>query len=172
MLAGRKPAPRPAVGITYGELVGTPRTAEMLLCTIFRSQIIVMKLTTSLLICLLLLGACKKEKQRTCDVYASEKGYAAGTVESYVKTPIKVVYKYSYTANGVNYTGKEKAYGIGQLDARLLGRSFVVVYKSDAPSESDLNFDYEIKEPGDLDNYISEFKTTPIKADWPRKKCE
>lgn len=131
-----------------------------------------MKTTKFILISIFLFSGCRKEKERICDIYASQQAYSIGTVDSYEKSSMKVTYKYSYSANGTTYTGKEKAYGIGQLDETMIKRKFLVVYKSDNPSESDLNTDYEVKAPGDLNKYISEFKSTPAKPDYPRKNCK
>jgi hypothetical protein len=42
----------------------------------------------------------------------------------FVSGPTKVTYKYEYFVNGVKYVGKEKAYGIGQKDEKLIGNFF------------------------------------------------
>ncbi|MBE2288148.1 MAG: hypothetical protein IAE95_01240 [Chitinophagaceae bacterium] len=131
-----------------------------------------MKTTKFILISFLLLSGCRKEKERICDVYASQQAYSIGTVESYEKTSMKVTYKYSYSANGTTYTGIEKAYGIGQLDETMIKRKFVVVYKRDNPSESDLNTNYEVREPVDFNKFVSDFKIAPAKPDYPRKNCK
>lgn len=133
-----------------------------------------MKNLKFLLLALLIIAtACnKKEKQRICDVYAAKQGYEIGVFESYFSSPLKVTYKYSYTVNGTKYSGKEKAYGIGQKDERLIGRSFLVVYNLDNANESDINTNYSIETASELTNLKNQFKTTPPQPDWPRKNCD
>lgn len=126
---------------------------------------------------LIILGAailavsCRKEKVRICDVYASKQGYETGTVKSVTKGSLKATYNYAYSVNGVNYSGEEKAYGIGQSDPTMIGKKFVVVYNTDNPAESDLNTNYLIESTSDFDKYVAEFVVTPPKPDFPRKKC-
>lgn len=139
---------------------------------IFRQKMILMKYITVMAAGVLLLSGCKKEKERICDVYAGEHGYAIGVVDSYIKMPLKVTYKYSYSVNGKKYEGKEKVYGIGQLDPTRVGKQYVVVYKASDPEESDLNVNYAVSSPSVLAQYIVEFAVTPPKPDFPRKKCE
>jgi len=126
---------------------------------------------------LIILGAailavsCRKEKVRICDVYASKQGYEAGTVKSVTKGSLKATYTYSYSVNGVSYSGEEKAYGMGQSDPTMIDKEFVVVYNTDNPAESDLNTNYRIESTTDFDKYVAEFAVTPPNPDFPRKKC-
>lgn len=114
--------------------------------------------------------SCKKEKIRICEVYTGPNGYSIGTITDFVSVPTKVTYSYEYNVDGINYTGKEKAYGIGQENSRLVGKSFVVVYKADSPDESDLNTDYRVESLGEFQQYEDEFENNPPEPDWPNCK--
>lgn len=120
-----------------------------------------------LLITVSLLFSCKKEKSRICELYDGDVEYAIGTIQTYVKLPFKVVYKYDFEVNGEEYNGKEKAYGIGQLNKELLGKRVVVIYEANNPSNSDLNTDYFIGTEDDFNDFITEFSSSPPPPDFP-----
>jgi hypothetical protein len=119
---------------------------------------------------LLILTNCKKEKSRICELYAGEMGFETGTIQKYVSGPAKVTYSYSYSVNGINYTGKEKHYGIGQKNECLLGMDFLVVFNINDHGESDLNLDYPIESEAELQQLKDEFVDTPPDPDWPKCK--
>jgi hypothetical protein len=104
---------------------------------------------------------------RICELYEGEVEYAVGTIESYRTSPFRVVYKYSFSANRAANTGKEKAYGIGQLDERVIGKQFVVIYQKGDPSNSDLNTDYLIETNQDFEDFKTEFSSAPPSPDVP-----
>ena len=56
-----------------------------------------------------MLVSCGKEKDRICEVYEAENGYVIGTIESYVSGLNSVTYHYSYSVDGTNFEGEEKA---------------------------------------------------------------
>ena len=72
--------------------------------------------------------------------------------------------------NGIKYVEKKKVYGIGQKDERLIGKSFLVVYRINDPSESDLNMDYHIESKAKLQQLKDEFVNNPPKPGWPKCK--
>jgi hypothetical protein len=119
---------------------------------------------------LFLFTSCKKEKNRICEIYAGEIGYEIGIIQKYVSGPGKVTYSHSYSVNGINYTGKIISYGIGQKNERLIGKSFLVVYLINNPSESDLNFDYPVKSEAELKELENKFVNNPPKPSWPKCK--
>jgi hypothetical protein len=121
---------------------------------------------TLIAVCILTIS-CKKEKSRICELYSNEVGYAIGTIQSFISTPFKVTYKYDYSVGGTDYTGKEKAYGIGQTNERLIGKQFIVIYSIEDESNSDLNTDYFIKSEQDFDDFKSEFSSGPPPPDFP-----
>jgi hypothetical protein len=49
----------------------------------------------------------------------------------------------------------------------MIGREFLVVYRSDDPSDSDLNTDHPIASREEFDTLVSRFKTEKVKPDWP-----
>lgn len=116
---------------------------------------------------LLLIGSCKKEKNRICDVYEGNVGYTVGTIDSYYTGFFRAVYKYSYTVDGYKYLEKEKAFGIGQLNERLLGQSFIVIFNVDKPSESDLNMQHGVKSEDDFISFVNEYEDAPPSPDFP-----
>lgn len=126
-------------------------------------------LQLSLFIIVFLFLSCKKEKNRICDVYNGDVGYAIGNINAYVSTSFVVNYKYSYTVNTVEYLGNEKAYGLSQLDERLIGKNFIVVYSKDDNAKSDLNTNYLIKTQQDFIDFETEFSTSPPSPDFPNK---
>lgn len=120
--------------------------------------------------CLSIMG-CKKEKNRICEIYSTETGYAIGAIQSFTTSPFRVTYKYDYSVNGVDYNGKEKAYGIGQKDESLIGNQFLVIYERKNPSNSDLNLNYLIETEQDFEELKTEFSSAPPSPDFPRN-CE
>ena len=118
----------------------------------------------------LLIISCKKEKNRICELYSGPKGYEIGTVTKYVATPGKVIYSNSYSVNGNVYEGKERAYGIGQKNERLLEKDFLVVYNTNNPQESDLNKDFPLKSKAELQQLQNKFFNQPPEPDWPKCK--
>ena len=135
------------------KLVSTNKTTKRLVWTI-------------LTVCLLTIS-CKKEKSRICELYDSEVEYAIGTIQSISTSPFKATYKYDFTAQGENYNGKEKAYGIGQKDETLIGKQFIVIYALGDPSNSDLNTDFLIETEADFDNFSSDYSSGPTPPDFP-----
>ena len=121
---------------------------------------------TLTVICIFILS-CKKEKTRICELYSSDVGYSIGTIQSLNSSPFKVTYKYDYSVNGANYNGKEKAYGIGQKDEKLIGKQFIVIYAKGDNSNSDLNTDYLIESQQDFDDFKSKFTSGPPSPDFP-----
>jgi len=115
--------------------------------------------------CIFLLS-CKKEKSRICELYDSDIDYVIGTIQSINTSPFKATYEYDYTANGIDYNGKEKAYGIGQ-DEALIGKQFIVIYALGNPSNSDLNTDFLIETEQDFDDFKSEYSAEPPAPDFP-----
>jgi hypothetical protein len=113
--------------------------------------------------------ACKKEKNRICELYDGAVEYSVGRIDSYKSIPGKVTYIYSYEVDGNNYDGKEKAYGIGQKDATLIGKSFIVVYALGNPSNTDLNTDFLIKSDADFQKFKGEYPNSPPPPDFPNK---
>jgi len=105
----------------------------------------------SLFLIIALVTACKKEKNRLCHLYDGSVGYTVGTIDRMNKTvgtidrmnktPLKATYIYTYQVNGTNYEGKEKSYDIGQ-ESSIIGKSYVVVYALEDPSNSDLNMKF------------------------------
>lgn len=120
---------------------------------------------------ILLFTGCRKEKIKICDLYEEEVGYTIGTIQSYTTSPFKVTYKYDYTVSGVDHDGKEKAYGIGQLDENLVGRQFIVIYELANPSNSDLNVDYLIESEQDFEDFADKYSSEPPSPDFP-ENCD
>lgn len=121
-----------------------------------------------LLVCILCVG-CKKEKNRICELYDGSVEYAIGVIDKVSSSPGKATYTYSFQVGGDNYDGKEKAYGIGQKDETLVGKSFVVVYALGEPSNSDLNTDFLIESDADFQEFKQEYSSTPPSPDFPNK---
>lgn len=119
-------------------------------------------------LCLLFFG-CKKEKNRICDLYSGDVGYAVGTIKTLSSTPFKATYSYHYSVAGVDYVGKEKFYGIGQKDETLLGKKFIVVFDADDASNSDLNVDFPIGSESDFTEFTTEYSSGPPPPDFPNK---
>jgi hypothetical protein len=113
--------------------------------------------------------SCKKEKSRICELYAKPVDYSIGTIESFVSSPFKAVYNYSFLVNGIEYNGKEKSYGIGHEESRLIGKRFVVIYEKNNPSNNDLNTDFYIETDLDFQNFESEYSTYTPSPDFPNK---
>ena len=113
--------------------------------------------------------SCRKEKNRICEIYDNEHGYTIGKIESSISIPTRTTYSYDYRVDGVNYSSKFKAYGIGQEDVSLIGREFIVVYELNNPSNSSLNTHYRIVEESDFFDYLEEFEEEPPVPNWPRK---
>lgn len=111
---------------------------------------------------LLIVTSCKKED--FTDVY-QEPGYAIGVIDSYKSHPFKVTYYYNFEVNGVDHTGEEVAKGIGQFDERLLGNSYLVVYKMSNISENDLNFNYSIENKQEFLDLVDSFENNPPDID-------
>ncbi|MBX3162914.1 MAG: hypothetical protein KF900_00380 [Bacteroidetes bacterium] len=130
--------------------------------------------TNYLLIVLILCVSisCKKEKKRICNVYDGDVDYAIGTITKLNSAPFKATYNYTYTVKGISYSGKEKAYGIGQDESRLIGKSYIVVYETSDAGQSDLNFDYPVdnSDSTKFKQFINDFANNPPKADWPKCK--
>ncbi|MGF1564324.1 MAG: hypothetical protein ACFCUH_03050 [Flavobacteriales bacterium] len=121
---------------------------------------------TLIVICVLSMS-CRKEKNRICELYDGDVGYAIGSIESINTSPFKATYKYDYSIDGTAYNGKEKAYGIGQKDETLIGKQFIVIYALRDPSNSDLNTDYLIESEQEFDDFESEFSSAPPSPDFP-----
>jgi len=109
---------------------------------------------------LLGLYSCKKEEDFKVEIY-NEPGYAIGEISSYLSIPFKVTYYFDFTVNNINYVGNEVATGIGQENSRLIGRSYLVVYKLSDPNKSDLNFNYYIEDEQEFQELLKEFETNP-----------
>jgi hypothetical protein len=127
------------------------------------------RLVTGLLL-FSLLGACKKEKNRICEIYETPNGYEIGTIDRYVTLIGKVNYHYSYNVDGVTHKGTRKAYGIGQKDDRLLGRTYLVIYNLSDPSESVININYPVDSDSTLMELRNEFAINPPEPSWPKCK--
>jgi len=122
----------------------------------------------SLFLIIALVTACKKEKNRLCHLYDGSVGYTVGTIDRMNKTPLKATYIYTYQVNGTNYEGKEKSYDIGQ-ESSIIGKSYVVVYALEDPSNSDLNMKFFIESDTDFNDFLSEYQNNPPPQDFPRK---
>lgn len=128
----------------------------------------IIRLITTVLL-FTILTACKKEKTRICELYNGSVEYAIGTIESFKSVPTRVTYTYSFEVDGDSYKGKEKAYGIGQKDNRLIGKKIVVVYALGNPSNSDLNTDFLIESDADFQEFKGEYSHAPPSPDFPNK---
>lgn len=126
-----------------------------------------MKYFIFILILLVLAPSCKKEKNRICEIYKNEHGYAIGTVQNMTTNPTSATYHYSYILNGNSYNEKLKAYGIEQGNSSAIGRSYLVVYELSNPSNSNLNTDYEIESEYDFYVLSNELENAPPKPAWP-----
>lgn len=115
-------------------------------------------------------ASCKKEKNRICEIYKNEHGYSVGTVQKMTSNPTSATYHYSYELNSISYTGKLKAYGIGQDNSSAIGKSYLVVYELSNPSNSNLNTDYEIQSEYDFYLLTNQFEEEPPKPAWPECK--
>jgi hypothetical protein len=113
--------------------------------------------------------SCKKEKSRICELYSNQVGYAVGTIQSFTSTPFKATYRYDYTINGSTFSGREKVYGVGQKDDKLIGKKFVVIYAIADNSNSDLNTDFQILTTQDFDDFNTEFSSAPPSPNFPNK---
>lgn len=122
---------------------------------------------TKFIFLLLIITGCKKEKGRICELYEGSVGYSVGRIDRFYTTPGKVTYVYSFEADGNQYEGKEKAYGIGQKDETLLGKYFIVVYALGNPSNSDLNTDFSMESDTDFQDFKSKYSTNPPPPDFP-----
>ncbi|PKR81865.1 hypothetical protein CW751_00570 [Brumimicrobium salinarum] len=118
---------------------------------------------------LIILISCRKEKNRICEIYESQHGYAIGKVESSVNVPTRVTY--NYNIDGVGYSAKLRAYGIGQEDSKMIGRSYLVVFEDNNPDNSHLNTYYRILEESDFMDLVNQFEEEPPVPNWP-KKCK
>lgn len=116
----------------------------------------------AILLLLFILPSCSKDKEKVNRIY-NDPGYEIGTITSYISIPFRVSYKYVFTVEGKKYYGKEIAYGIGQDDDRLIGKSFLVVYNRSNVNESILNMHYFIQSEEDFIGLIKTFETAPPK---------
>ena len=116
------------------------------------------------------LFGCRKEKNRICDLYDEEVDYSIGTIQSMSGSIGKATFKFSFEVNGLLYEGKEKAYGIGQKDKTLIGKSFVVVYKQDDPSSNDLNLDFPMDSEAGFRKFQNDYLAGPPSPDFPKCK--
>lgn len=130
-----------------------------------------MKKNILLTLLLLILISCRKEKNRICEIYESQHGYAIGKVESSVTVPTRVTYNYNYKIDGLDYSAKLKNYGIGQEDSKMIGNSYLVVYEKGNPANSHLNTYYRIFEESDFIELVNDFEEEPPIPNWP-KKCK
>lgn len=130
-----------------------------------------MKKNILLTLLLLILISCRKEKNRICEIYESQHGYAIGKVESSVTVPTRVTYNYNYKIDGLDYSAKLKNYGIGQEDSKMIGNSYLVVYEKENPANSHLNTYYRIFEESDFIELVNDFEEEPPIPNWP-KKCK
>lgn len=112
--------------------------------------------------------SCKKEKNRICELYSSDIEYSIGKISSLIKVPLRVDYRYDFSVNQLVFNGVKKSYGIGQDDASLIGKSFLVVYDRNNPKNSDLNFSYSIKDSTDFKQYLVSFQTQKPSFSFPR----
>lgn len=119
---------------------------------------------------LVLTISCKKEKNRICDIYKNDHGYSIGTVQKMTSNPTSATYHYSYEVNTLGYSEKRKAYGIGQENSSLIGKSYLVVYELGNPSNSDLNTDYSVESVYDFLELTNQFENNPPKPAWPKCK--
>jgi hypothetical protein len=113
--------------------------------------------------------SCKKEKNRICQLYSADIAYSIGKINSFEKVPLKVNYKYDYIVNQTQYNGIKKAYGIGQDDSKLLNKSYVVVYDKNNPKNSDLNFEYPVKDSSAFNEHLLSFQSQKPNFSFPRK---
>jgi hypothetical protein len=113
--------------------------------------------------------SCKKEKSRICELYSKPVEYSIGLIESSVTTPFKATYNFSFLVNGVQYIGKEKSYGIGHEESRLMDKQFVVVYEKNNPSNNDLNTDFYIETDLDFQEFKTQYSTSAPNPDFPNK---
>ena len=118
---------------------------------------------------LFLITSCRKEKNRICEIYDNEHGYAVGKVESSITVPTRVTYNYNFKIAGASYSGKLKEYGIGQEDSKMIGRSYLVVYETSNPENSHLNTYYRIFEESDFIELANQFEEEPPVPNWPEK---
>lgn len=115
---------------------------------------------SSLLFVFMSLLSCEKED--FSDIY-EEPGYAIGTVSQYFKEPFSVTYYYTFSVAGSEYKGEYVAKGLNQLDERLIGRSYLVVYKLVDINDNTINFNYEISSEQEFNELVESFKTNPPK---------
>ena len=108
------------------------------------------------------LFSCKKDD--FSDIY-DEPGYALGTIETYISTPLKVTYSYSFNVDENDYNGKYVVKGIGQLNEELIGQSYLVIYKLSNINENILDFNYHIEDQEEFKELLETFKTDPPKPD-------
>lgn len=115
-----------------------------------------------LLILFMSFVSCKKED--FSDIY-KEPGYAIGIISHYLEVPFKVTYYYKFSVDGMEYEGKDVAKGIGQAEERLIGRSYLVVYKLNNINENAINYNYSITSEEEFNELVESFKTNPPKQD-------
>lgn len=130
--------------------------------TSYKSGTLSGKLSLALLVSITLLTSCGKEDYS--DIY-EEPGYAIGTIASFVSVPFKVTYTYEFEVDGILHEGNEIAKGIGQLDERLIGKSFLVVYKLTDIDDNDLNFNYLIESDDEFEKLVESFENDPPTPD-------
>lgn len=125
------------------------------------------KLILTLIALCLLASSCKKENSRICELYSLDVGYAIGKIQSNISTPFTVTHYYDYSVDGIEYTGEEKAYGIGQDYESMIGLQFIVIYALSDKTNSDLNTDYLIESEQDFIDFNTEFSSGPPSPDYP-----
>ncbi len=108
------------------------------------------------------LFSCKKED--FSDIYDNPQ-YAIGTLHSYMSIPLKVTYYYTFDVDSIEYDGKVVAKGIGQLDERIIGQSFLVVYQMTNVENNTMNFNYPISSQEEFDSLLVVFQTNPPEQD-------
>jgi len=124
---------------------------------------------TLCLISMLLIGGCKKEKNRICDLYKLDVGYSIGTIDAVKGSVGKAKYEFSFSVDGSSYSGEEKAYGIGQNDPSLISKRYVVVYSEINPDNNDLNFDFPIESNLEFTQFQSDYSNGAPPPDFPNK---
>lgn len=113
-----------------------------------------------LLSSILFLGACKRKEKREDRIY-SNPGYARGEITLYFSGPFRTTVFYSYEVEETLYSNRERTKRTGSDDTRWLTYDYLVVYNTDEPSESDINFDYYITDEEHFQEMLQEFEDFP-----------
>jgi len=91
--------------------------------------------------------------------------YTVGTVELVIKYRVGVEpggpqVRYTYSVKGRKFHARQNVRGVPR-DRVQAGQQYIVVYSKKNPNNSFMLFRFPVKEEGDFEKWLKEFKTNP-----------